>query len=738
MSTVQIVGKEYYLKHIFGDGFRFFIPRYQRPYAWTTEQTEELLDDLWSAFTTDDQGVAKKDPYFLGSIVLIKEEHQPVAEVIDGQQRLTTLTILLSVLRHLQAADGDGLSDYLRQKGKPFEGTKDEYRLTLRPQDAEFFEKHVQKADGLAALSALNPGGLKNDARRNIRANTLYLLGKLNGKGTAQLSQLTQYILTKCLMVVVSTPDMESAYRIFSVMNDRGLDLSHSDILKAEVIGKIAGEANQDVYGKKWETAEENLGRDAFVDLFAHIRMIHVKQKLRTTILKEIRENVKPSAAPMKFIDDELVPYADALETIKDADYVSAQGAEKVNFYLKWLNKVDNFDWIPPAIVGMAKHENDPDWLGSFFERLERLAAGMMIMRAGINDRLERYGEILSALESGDNVALDVKLSLTEREKRKVYQGLNGDLYEMAKVRLYVLLRLDMLFSGGGAQYDYPIITIEHVLPQNPQKGSKWLEWFPDDAARVAWVHRLANLVLLSRKKNSEAQNFEFDTKKDKYFRSEKGASPFHLTFQVLESTVWTPDTLQTRQETLMGKLKDLWALEEWDLESERTEETTVKVATEKPAMPRPVPEGHDVRTLFWTGLLAKAKEKTSLHANVSPGRYGWISGGSGTRGLGFVYAVREHDMQVELYVDRGQGSEQENKRIFDQLANMKGEIESVFGDALEWQRLDEGRACRIRNVLRVGGYRDPEKWGDVHEAASDAMVRFEKAMKPAIAKLKI
>ena len=77
---------------------------------------------------------------------------------------------------------------------------------------------------------------------------------------------------------------MESAYRIFSVMNDRGLNLSHADILKAEVIGKIPGEASQDAYGKKWETAEENLGREAFDNLFSHIRMIRVKQKLRKTI----------------------------------------------------------------------------------------------------------------------------------------------------------------------------------------------------------------------------------------------------------------------------------------------------------------------------------------------------------------------------------------------------------------------------------------------------------------------
>ena len=79
MSTLQIVGKEFYLKHIFGDGFTFFIPRYQRPYAWSTEETEELLDDLWTAHVSDESPVHNKDPYFLGSIVLIKEEWRQLA-----------------------------------------------------------------------------------------------------------------------------------------------------------------------------------------------------------------------------------------------------------------------------------------------------------------------------------------------------------------------------------------------------------------------------------------------------------------------------------------------------------------------------------------------------------------------------------------------------------------------------------------------------------------------------------
>lgn len=157
-----------------------------------------------------------------------------------------------------------------------------------------------------------------------------------------------------------------------------------------------------------------------------------------------------------------------------------------------------------------------------------------------------------------------------------------------------------------------------------------------------------------------------------------------------------------------------------------------------KPTAKNAIPERYDIRKEFWTGLLQAAKEKTQLHANISPGQHGWVGAGSGKRGLGLNYAVREHDTQVELYIDRGTGADAQNKAIFDQLFAQKVAIEQAFGDDLEWQRLDGKRACRIRKVIDLGGWRDAEKWPQIHEAAAEAMSQLEKAMKPAITALNV
>ena len=149
--------------------------------------------------------------------------------------------------------------------------------------------------------------------------------------------------------------------------------------------------------------------------------------------------------------------------------------------------------------------------------------------------------------------------------------------------------------------------------------------------------------------------------------------------------------------------------------------------------------ERYSIRQRFWADLLDIAKEKTKLHTTISPGQHGWIGTGAGRRGLAFNYVVRQHDADVELYIDRGQESEDENQRIFDALASSKDEIESVFGGNLDWQRLEGKRACRIKLLIDVGGYRDdPTKWSEPHEAMIDAMIRLEKSLRPHIAKLEI
>lgn len=558
MTRHTIEAGEKPILDIFCDKYLFRIPSYQRPYAWTTEQASELLDDVMTA-CGDSGDVADASPYFLGSIVLIKDPQKPEADVVDGQQRLTTLTILLCALRDLSEPEiSKAIHKYVCQSGDPIEGTSDVFRLTTRDRDADFFRSSVQS--DLATASLPDPQQFR-DARARMIENATFLRRKLEALSPDQRRRLTTYIARRCYLVIVAASDQESAFRIFSVLNSRGLDLSPADVLKAEIIGALPAD-KQEVYTGRWEDIEDELGRSRFAELFGHIRMIHRKQKMQGTLIAEFRDFVPTRKDPAKFIDNELSPYADAYEEITDRAFASFKNADEINRQLTHLSRLDNFDWQPPAIEVIARRRSDPDFVLRFLSDLERLAYGLFLMRNDASERIRRYGRLLASIQAGDDLFVDTSpLQLDALEKKAVRKALDADIYTVTRIRLPLLLRLDELLSGGSAVYNTPIISVEHVLPQTPKAGSHWLVDFPAEADRDQWVHKLANLVLLTRRKNSQASNLDFSEKKSTYFSTRAGVANFALTSKVLSESAWTMEALKRRQSELVGAIEKLWRL---------------------------------------------------------------------------------------------------------------------------------------------------------------------------------
>lgn len=125
-----------------------------------------------------------------------------------------------------------------------------------------------------------------------------------------------------------------------------------------------------------------------------------------------------------------------------------------------------------------------------------------------------------------------------------------------------LLLRMDALVADGSASYQHEVVSVEHVMPQQPAPNSQWSTWLPDTALHQKWVHKLGNLTLLSRQKNSSASNYEFERKKNVYF-AKGGVCAFAVTTQVLHHATWTVDVMQHRQDAMLSKLESHWRLED-------------------------------------------------------------------------------------------------------------------------------------------------------------------------------
>lgn len=567
MTAIKIEGAGYPIEKVFSDDFLFNIPNYQRPYAWTTEQTEQLLTDLIDALGDETASIDLVPPYFLGNIVLIKPIDLSESEVVDGQQRLTTLTILFAVLRELLPKFKDDLENLICQPEKLLSGIPAHPKLILRQRDRDFFEEYIQERNGINKLQKIHSDSL-SDSQRNIVENTRLLLERIAKElpDESQKLRLTQFLLQRCYLVVVHTPDFESAYKIFSVLNDRGLDLSITDILKADIIGKLSLSHLEEKYTCKWEDLEELLGRQDFTELFSYIRMIYAKKKLESSVLKSFRTHVlerEENKDPCSLIDKVIEPYAKALDNINNFTFASTSNASEINQLFRWLQRIGHSDWIASAILYLTKYRYEPEQLLKFFTDLERLAAGLTILKLNITKRIKRYSDIIKAIETNSDLYTDNSpLQLSKEEQQEICDRLNGDIYNNYKTRnarQYILLRLDDAICDGTPNYDsYKKITIEHVLPQNPKVNSQWLSGFSPEE-KEKYLHRLSNLILLSRSKNSSASNYDFQFKKEKYFNSP--VCTFALTVQVLKQQEWKPKIVEVRQKYLVEELKRIWRL---------------------------------------------------------------------------------------------------------------------------------------------------------------------------------
>lgn len=565
-SQLRIEAAHKKIVEVFSKEYAFSIPAYQRPYAWETTQVDELLTDLTEAMgpQTRSDGF-----YFLGSVVLVKTHNNPKSQVVDGQQRLTTLTILFSVIRDLteSAEQQSNRETYVKQVANEDEGIPETLRLQLRQKDQGYFEKHVQTRGATNALPAVE--GLSG-AKARIIENAATIRTRLLMMGEAKRSELLRFLLQSCYLVVVEVPTATAARRIFTVLNARGMDLSATDILKADLLERV-GEAKESSLSQRWEDIEVAIGRDKFSDLFNHIRMIFERDKPRSALENGFPDQVPTfKSDPIGFVDKVLEPYADAFSLSSDDQAIRKRYGATTADLISSLERLDNKDWLPPLLLCLRRSsENKSVNVPDIVFKLERLAYYLFMVRADVNERMSRYADVLDTLEPlatpktrAEGKDRSAGLKITHDEAFAFFMALDGPVYLSSRVVKPILLRLEQASTDGSANYDHPTISVEHVCPQTLEDGSKWAKWYSDPDDHSNLLHCLGNLVLLNFRKNASARNFEFETKKSKYF-ARGDTCAFTLTSEVREYKTWKPEDVEERHAELLERLAKAWKLEE-------------------------------------------------------------------------------------------------------------------------------------------------------------------------------
>ncbi|MDW7777174.1 MAG: DUF262 domain-containing HNH endonuclease family protein [Methanosarcinales archaeon] len=551
----EIKAEKINLRKVFTD-FWFLVPEYQRSYVWEEDNINDLLDDLWYAYENNDE-----KEYFLGSLVLKNTNNKEIHheyEVLDGQQRLTTLFILQAVIRDL--TDNKKLKKTFNkrifQNKDEIDDIPERIRVVYRIRDdvEDFIKEFILCCNGTLALEKLKDRKkVKNISIANIANAILSMNEFFNESGrSVDIFNFSKFISSNVIFIYVATSNREDAFRLFTILNNRGIPLTNADILKSINIGEL-DENDRIKFSNIWEDIENSFG-ETFDRFLSFIRTIIVKEKARVNLLEEFEENVykKNALSKGRVTIEFLKEFKDVYDKVinfEDLDFDDVN--EFKNFVTIMKIGLPSEDWIPPLMLYHKMYNTNK--LLEFLKKLEYKFTGDWILQETPTKRIENMNNILKKIEASINPDIIFNAELFNINSEELRKNLEGDIYGKRFAR-YILLKYEYTVSEHTVHLsDYKYITVEHVLPQNPNKDSEWCRIFNKDA-KEKWTNKLANLVLISKKKNSRLSNLDFVRKKEEYLRGRIDVFSGSKIF-VESSDRWDVDVLEKRQAEMLDNL---------------------------------------------------------------------------------------------------------------------------------------------------------------------------------------
>ena len=759
------------------DNAKYAIDFYQREYVWQERQVRELIDDLTGKFLDfydpehDRAQVEYYGRYFLGSIVVSNKRGRRY--IVDGQQRLTTLTLLLIYLYHLQARQPE------QNRGRDVRSLIYSERYGAKSFNLDIPERQPVM-DALLHGRRFDPEG-QPESVRNILARYEnigdHFPEEINGRA---LPYFIDWLLENVHLVEIEAFNDEDAYAIFETMNDRGLSLSLPEMLKAYVLAGIHGEQQQRAANETWRAAVgrvRQLGPNEDVDFFKDWLRARYAQTIRSghkgaenrdyerigsEFHRWIRDQkgllgLDSSDGFVRFVQRDLNFYAKQFAAIREAARTMQPGWESV-----WYNENRGFTLQTQLLLAPLTPDDSPDevyqkvklvadfldiWLARRVWNFRTIAYSsvrytMFLLTREIRER--SVPELAAFLrkqldEQPETFAREPNFRLHQQNYRQVRHIL-ARLTHWLDVRCGIPSHFeDLVSEGRGRPFE-----IEHIWAD---KYERFAHIYPHPKEFEAARNRIGGLVLLQRGLNQSLRDAPYEQKRNAYVAHSQNllARSLHPAAyennpafkRLIEDTglpfrpydTFGPEEQEQRQELYIRLAEWVWNPSRLDLDGE------------KPPVPEPVMEPEDVagngvdyvgrfqtRYRFWSQLLQYAKTQSDLHANISPGPFSGIT--TRRHGVWWSYQVRQDEVRAELYIDSPDAAE--NKALFDALYAHKDEIEADFGGPLEWHRLDNKRASRISRTV-PGGWADETTWPTAIHAVVDAMNRLYHTLAPRV-----
>lgn len=532
----------------------YTMPIFQRPYSWTADEASQLLDDIQSAFHNSDGGHGDTGYYFLGQVIVSQANPNAPFDVIDGQQRLITLSALLAVLRDLLPQNGfrEHLQDHLVRPENAARILPQAVRVAMRDPDNEEYDRWIAAPYGTHAMSASGD----TDATQRLAEVIGKFKEEIGSPHSKFVADLASYVLNRCYVVLVITSSTMDGYELFRSINARGQSLTDLDIIRGEIISRY----HSSTLAAAWNQIEDQIGIERLSTYVKSILTL-VHPTTRTMTLRDGFRAVLAHPSKSLVFTDTLKKFIEIFEQLESGELELAQGSEELRRIITCVQALPFDDWVPAALLWLAQSPSQRSTI-EFFKSLDALGLGLLVLGATTNTITERMRKVIERIIAGDCLEKsDSELFLTRSERLKIREKLSNPIGSKSRFVRPLLLRLNAEMLDKTIPTYFPRnVTLEHILPQKPGPRSQWRAKFPEQKKRIELSQMLGNFAILSSKVNPKASNFDFHRKREIMFGS-SDSNVFPLTAQLVRYSDWTPDDIMKRQAELTDLAREILRL---------------------------------------------------------------------------------------------------------------------------------------------------------------------------------
>ncbi|WP_395319215.1 DUF262 domain-containing protein [Fructilactobacillus frigidiflavus] len=572
ISTNDITIKEYLTS------LNAEIPDYQRGYSWENTQISQFLEDLTEELNNN--GSNKEKSYFFGTVVVVQEDGKK-KKIIDGQQRLTTITIFLSVLRNyvysISERPDDAMDLYEEINGsyigKETSRNGSTYKLNQRGPIETYFRDKIQKPnDHFEKLPLTRKLGRKPPINAIASAYNLiyeWLVDDLNeAKSDGQLiyptisnkvnriGSLLDTLLNNFFIVEVKSNDITTGYQIFQNLNGTGKNLTASDLIKSDFFGKSEKENSKEI-SKKWEIMQNKLSNDDATEIIRYYWNGTHKFATKRSLYPIISKNIKTFSEIITMLNEIILVIPAYMACIGDESDLTLfkSNNSEVQQVIRELKSLKLKSYIP-LLMSLILNKYEDEDIVRVMRTLENLMFRNVVIANGVANKYEKlFSQLSLSLSNGTSIEEIIeklnesKISDDEFKDLLIKYNAEGNL----DVVRFILRRFEYEDDHAKGLLGNDKVHVEHIMPQNPKKFSDWgFESKDEDFDEYLWS--LGNLVLLDSEKNTKIQNNDFSAKKNEYKKSS-----LKQIENVCEYSSWNKENINERTRKIADRALKTW-----------------------------------------------------------------------------------------------------------------------------------------------------------------------------------